>query len=133
MNLRKKKMLAAKTLHVGKERIVFVRPRLEEIKEAITKQEIVALHKDGAIVVKEVKGRKTVVARARKRGPGKIRKKLNTRKQTYMALTRKLRAYLAGLYVQGKISKEDVTLARKKIRNRLFRSKSHMKEQLNIQ
>ncbi len=40
MNLRTKKELAAKALKVGKERIVFVEARLDEIKEAITKQDM---------------------------------------------------------------------------------------------
>ena len=55
MNLRKKKILAAKALKVGKERIIFLKPRLEEIKEAITKQDIKDLYKEGAIKIKEVK------------------------------------------------------------------------------
>ncbi len=40
MNLSKKKLLAVKTLRVGKERITFSPSRLDEIKEAITKQYI---------------------------------------------------------------------------------------------
>ena len=40
MNLEKKKALAAKILHVGKERIVFNSERLAEIKESITRQDI---------------------------------------------------------------------------------------------
>ncbi len=58
MNLEKKKKLAARTLNVGKERIIFLKSRLEEIKEAITRQDIKDLHKDGAIIIKEEKGRK---------------------------------------------------------------------------
>ena len=57
MNLKKKKELAARTLKVGKGRIMFVDARLEDIKEALTKQDVRDLKEDGAIVVKEVKGR----------------------------------------------------------------------------
>ena len=60
MNLSKKKSLAVKTLKVGKDRIVFLKPRLDEIKEAITKQDIRELQKEGAIIVKGIKGRKRV-------------------------------------------------------------------------
>lgn len=68
MNLKKKKQLAAKTLKVGKERILFLGPRIEEIKEAITKQDIRELKKDGAILIKEIKGRKKIIKSRSKRG-----------------------------------------------------------------
>jgi len=132
MNLRNKKNLAKKTLKVGRERIIFVGPRLEEIKEAITKQDIIQLHKEGAIKIKEVKGRKKVEKRSRKRGPGKIKKKLNKRKEKYVLMTRKLRKYVSGLKTQGKVSKEEVKEIRKKIRNKFYRSKAHLKEQIKI-
>jgi len=60
MNLRKKKMLAAKTLGVGKNKIVFVKSRIDEIKEAITKQDIRDLYNEGAILIKQVMGRRKV-------------------------------------------------------------------------
>ena len=89
MNLKKKKALAARTFGVGLERIEFVKPRLEEIKEAITKQDIRDLHKDGAIKIKPVKGRKILIKRKRKRSTGNIRKKVNKRKKEYATLTKK--------------------------------------------
>ena len=58
MNLRKKKELAARILKVGKERIIFSQQRLNEIKEAITKQDIRDLKRDGAITVREISGRR---------------------------------------------------------------------------
>jgi large subunit ribosomal protein L19e len=128
MNLGKKKILAAKALNVGKKRIVFLEPRLEEIKEAITKQDIKDLVQEGAIVVKGVKGRKKVVKRKKKRGVGKIKKKVNVRKKVYATLTRKLRKYIYELKKSGKLDREDVIDIRKKIRNRLFKSKAHLKE-----
>ncbi|MEX0921034.1 MAG: 50S ribosomal protein L19e [Candidatus Pacearchaeota archaeon] len=126
MNLSKKKELAKRTFNVGKERIAFVESRLDEIKEAITKQDMRDLKKDGAIVVKEIKGRKKTRAK-RKRSTGNIRKKVNKRKTEYMALTRKLRKYVAEMKKQKELSGEDVKDIRKKIRNRLFRSKAHLK------
>ena len=58
MNLGKKKQLAIRTFGVGKERIIFVKSRLEEIKEAITKQDIRELYREGAIRIQEPKGRR---------------------------------------------------------------------------
>ena len=55
MNLRKKKALAARTFGVGVSRVEFMEPRLEEIKEAITKQDIRDLVKDGAIKIKNIR------------------------------------------------------------------------------
>lgn len=129
MNLRTKKELAAKTLKVGKERVKFVDARREDIKEAITKQDIRDLIADGAILVKEVKGRKKV-RRKNKRSPGNIRKKVNKRKKEYVIMTRKLRRYVAELKKQGRLNSEEIAGIRKKIRNRIFRSKAHLKEYL---
>ena len=126
MNLNKRN-LAAKTMKVGKDRITFVRARLEEIKEAITKQDIRDLVISRAIIIKPVKGRKTNTKRKNKRGTGKIKKKVNKRKQEYVIMTRKLRKYTAEMKKQEKLSKEDVSEIRKKIRNKAFKSKAHLK------
>src|SRR3989344_4610124 len=55
MNLQKKKQLAIKTLKAGKERIVFLESRRDEIKEAITKQDIRDLVSDGAIIIRKLR------------------------------------------------------------------------------
>lgn len=129
MNLSKKKKLAKRTLNVGEDRIVFLESRLEEIKDAITKQDIRDLVKNGAIIVKEIKGRKTI-QRTKSRSTGNIRKKARKKKREYIILTRKLRGYLKGLKAEGKILREHVTDMRKKIRNREFRSRAHLKEHI---
>lgn len=128
MNLGKKKNLAARTFKVGKKRVSFVKARSDEIKEAITKQDIKDLHKDGAIIVKAIKGKKTKKRKPKKRSPGNVRKRVKTRKQDYVILTRKLRKYIAELRNQGKLSREEVLEIRKKIRNKMFRSLAHLKE-----
>lgn len=127
MNLSKKKALAIRALKVGKERIVFIKSRLEEIKEAITKQDIRDLKEDGAIVVKEVTGRKKNTKRANRRSVGSIKKKVNRRKKDYVTMTRKLRNYASELKKQGKLSPEEVSTIRKKIRNKDFKSKANLK------
>lgn len=126
MNLGKKKALAVKALKVGKKRIIFVKPRLDEIKEAITKQDIRELKTDGAIMVKDIKGRKKV-KKVNRRSVGNIRKKVNQRKKDYVIMTRKLRSYVAEMKKQGLLNREDTLDIRKKIRNKGFRSKAHLK------
>ena len=131
MKLGKKKELAARTLKVGKERVVFVESRAKEIKEAITKQDIRDLVIDKAILVKEVKGRKKkVLTKKKRKSPGNIKRKVNVRKELYMIMTRKLRKYVKGMKSQGKLSKEQVEDIRKKIRNKAFKSLAHLKEHI---
>ena len=127
MDLSKKKKLTKRTLNVGEDRIVFLESRLEEIKDAITKQDIRDLVKSGAIVIKERKGRKKV-QRKRSRSTGNIRRKAKKKKREYIILTRKLRRYLESQVSEGKPLKEHLTDIRKKIRNRVFRSLAHLKE-----
>lgn len=128
MNLRKKKLLAARTLNVGKERIIFVNSRLAEIKEAITKQDIRDLKASEAIIVRNVKGRKKVIKKIGGRSVGNIRKKVNRRKENYVIHTRKLRKYVGEMKGQGKISRESFLDIRKKIKNKQFKSLNHLKE-----
>ncbi|MGK0232083.1 MAG: large subunit ribosomal protein L19e [Patescibacteria group bacterium] len=128
MNLANKKDLASKVLKVGKGRIFFNQDNLGEIKEAITRRDIADLHKAGAIQIKEVSGRKTIVKRKNRRRVGKVKKKVNTRKQEYVIITRKLRTYLRHLLKIGTVDKETYRETRRQIRARKFRSKRNLKE-----
>ena len=128
MNLTKKKELSAKVLKVGKNRIIFIESHLNEIKEAITRQDILDLHKSGAIQIREIKGRKKIVRRKHRRGIGKVKNKVNNRKEEYVIITRKLRTFLKYLLKRGQVDKEQYLDIRKKIRARKFKSKRHLKE-----
>ncbi len=128
MNLSKKKALAARTLNVGEKRIVFLQSRLNEIKEAITKQDIRDLQKEGAIVIKEVKGRRKTIKKSGKRSTGNVRMVVNRKKQVYVMLTRKLRKDIWNMKKQRMLQNEEIEDIRKKIRNRFFKSKAHLKK-----
>lgn len=129
MKLDKKKNLAAKVFGVGRGRIIFVEPRLEEIKEAITKEDIRGLKADGAILIKEVRGKKLRGKKKKiKKTPGNIKKNVKNRKKNYIALTRKLRSHVSMLKGKNLLSKEQALDIRKKIRNKYFKSKSQLKE-----
>ncbi|MEA3414301.1 MAG: 50S ribosomal protein L19e [Nanoarchaeota archaeon] len=127
MNLRSKKDLIARTAKVGKDRIKFTKTRMDEIKEAITKQEFKELIQSGAIVVKPIQGRRTNIKRRNKKGAGIIKKKVNKRKQEYVIMTRKLRRYSKEMESQGVIKKDEHKEIRKRIRNRAFKSKANLK------
>tara|TARA_Y100000310_G_scaffold216080_1_gene217065 strand:+ start:3093 stop:3494 length:402 start_codon:yes stop_codon:yes gene_type:complete len=130
MQLAKKKALAAKVLKIGKNRVIFTVGHESEIKEAITRQDILELHKSGAIQIKEISGRKKVVKRKHRRLTGKIKKKVNRKKQDYVKLTRKLRKFAGHLLKTNEIDKEKYGEVRKRIRAKKFRSKRHLNESL---
>lgn len=128
MNLLKKRELAAKSLGVGKNRIWFSPEALSEIKEAITKQDIKTLHEEGIISIKPVKGRRTIVKRKIRRGPGKIKIKVKNRKQEYVKITRKLRRYLKMLKSRNEVDRNLYLDLRKKIKMRYFKNTAYFKE-----
>jgi len=132
MRLENKKALIARSLDVGKNRIILNRERLEEIKQAITKQDMRDLRVSGAINIKEIKGKKKKVKRKTRRRQGSIRKKVNKRKKEYMAFTRKFRAHIGNLKKRNEISNEDYREIRKEIRDSIFKSKAHLKERIDL-
>lgn len=129
MNLRKKKILASRVLNAGIDRIRFNEERLGEIKEAITKQDIRDLFQSGAISIKEIKGRRKIEKR-KKRGLGKIKKKVKMRKRDYVKIARKLRKYIYELRKQNKLNDKKYLETRNMIKNRVFKSKAGLQEYL---
>ncbi len=130
MKLDKKKELAVRALKVGKSRILFNTKRLDEIKEAITKQDILDLHSKGAISIKEIKGRREIKKRRTRRMLGSRRKYFKPKKRNYIILTRKFRKYLAALKKQGSISKENFLNLRKEIKASMFKNLAQFKERI---
>ena len=130
MNLKKKKALASKTLRVGKNKIIFVKSRIDEIKEAITKQDIRDLYGEGAILIRQTIGRRKVKKKRKKSSAGNVRKTIKMRKRKYIILTRKLRRHLKEHGRTGKISKEHVDKIRNKIKNKEFKNKFNLNEYL---
>lgn len=124
MNLRNKKELASRTFGVGKKRIAFMESRKDEIKEALTKQDIRDLVASGAIIIKEIKGRKKI-EKGKRKNTGNIRQRVNKRKKEYVILTRKLRNYIKSV---PNINKEEIKKIRRKIRNREFKNKFDIKK-----
>jgi len=125
MNLRKKKQLAAKVMNVGLNRVILNNARLGEIKEAITRQDILDLIKDKAITLREINGRKVNEKKGRRRY-GSIRKKIKNRKKHYVGKVRKHRSYIANLKKQNKISNKKYNELRKKIKQNMFKDIKHL-------
>ena len=131
MDLSKKKALASRTLGVGEGRIRFNMHNINEIKEAITKQDIRDLVTSKAIFVNDIKGRKANTPRKRRRA-GSIRMRPNNKKGEYIILTRKLRSYLAEIRKHGKINNDEFMTLRKGVRSKTFRNKTHLKEHIQL-
>lgn len=128
MKLENKKELVGRALGVGRNRIIFNKERLAEIKEAITKQDIRDLLGSGAIYIKEVRGRKHALRKNKRRRAGSIRKKVIDRKREYLTFTRKMRAYLIELRKQEIISQEQFIRLRKDVRARHIKNKAQLRE-----
>lgn len=131
MDLSKKRALVARTFGIGVGRVMFNVNRIDEIKEAITKQDIRDLAASKAIFIREIGGRRVNAPRKRRRA-GSIRMRPNSRKRDYMVLTRKLRAYVAELRKHETITYAEFIILRKEIRSKQFKSKAHMKERIEL-
>lgn len=128
MMLKTQKRIAADVLKCSPKKLVFDTERLSEIKEAITKQDMRDLKNEGAIIIKDIKGGKKNAKKRARRGQGRIKKRVVERKKEYINITRMLRNYVAILKRDGKISKEDFYDIRKKIRNKIFKSRANLKD-----
>ena len=132
MKLDKKKALAVKVLGVGKSRVIFDSTRLDEIKEAITRQDIIDLVKDKAIKIRPIKGRKTKEKRKRRRGPGKIHMKIKNKKGKYVKKIRMIRKYLAILLKNKKITFEEYQKLRIKAKMGEINDKKSIDEAIKL-
>jgi large subunit ribosomal protein L19e len=137
MMLKNQKKLAAEVAHVGIDRVRLVPERVSEIKEAITKADIRALIKSGAIIVKPIsppskaraRERRAQKKRGRQKGTGKRKGAKNARqnaKQLWMRKIRLMRATLKYLRDSDKISKDTFKDIYRKAKGGFFRDKGHM-------
>ena len=140
MNLRTQRRVAAAILDVGKKRIWFDPMRLDEIQEAITRQDISELIKNGIIKKIEVHGvrrrmgkrREERFAKGRRRGTAKRKKKIVDRKMEYVFKIRKLRSYLKMLKSEGKLDKTAYCRLRKLSKSGVFSDVNRLKEYIQI-
>ena len=138
MKLNVQKRLAASILKCSPKRVVFHTDRLDEIKEAITRQDIAGLVKQGAIIrmqkqgVSRVRANKRLVQyrKGRRKGHGSMKGKQTARlpqKTQWMNTVRLQREFLATLKEKHLIT---VPIARdlyRKIKGGFFRNKRHLK------
>lgn len=136
-NLKKQKVLASKVAGVGRSRIKVDASMAEDLKEAITKEDIKALIKEGAIEVVKKKGVSRHRARerheqrkkGRQRGPGRRKGASGARTPSKRAWINKIRA----LRVELKQLREDKQInpavfrdLYRKAKGGLFRDRGHL-------
>jgi len=137
MNLRTKKILASKVLHCSPKKVKFNLENLEEIKEAITKEDMRSLFHNGAIIkinnrgVSRVRARKRIEQRrkGRRKGQGSRKGTRSARlrsKTEWMNKVRAQRNLLRGFREKAAISKKDYQLIYMKIKGGFFRSRRHI-------
>jgi len=142
MNLGNKKKLAAQIFDVGKKRVFFDPSKLDEIKEAITNEDIRSLVKSGAINIKNKKGitgftsKKNLLQKRKGRRKGKGSRKgrgtaRTPSKKLWMTKIRIQREILSALRNKNLLEPMTYQLLRNKCKGGFFRSKRHLKLYIN--
>ncbi len=138
MDLSFKKKIASQLFKCSKKRVKFDTERLDEIKEAITKDDIRGLISDNALIKTQKKGVSRARAKKRqeqrragkRRGHGKRKGKATARlpkKDAWMAKIRAQRKFLAELKEKGLVDNKTYRMLYLKSKGGFFRSRRHIK------
>lgn len=138
MNTETQKVLAAKVAGVGLARVILDPMRYDDIKEAITREDIRSLIKQGAIKILPIKGpsrhrariRHAQKKKGRQAGHGKRRGGKNARtprKLQWMIKIRKIRSTLLALKEKGLLEPKTYRDLYMKAKGGLFRDTGHLK------
>jgi len=132
MTLRMQRRIAARVLGVGENKVWMNPIRIAEINEAITRQDIADLIKDGVIKAREKTGIKTKIKRKRK-GTGSKKGNTATSKRDYIMKIRKLRRYIQLLKENSILEIREAKKLRSLSKAGHFKSQRHLKDYiLNI-
>jgi large subunit ribosomal protein L19e len=137
MKLGPQKRLAANLLNTGVNRVRFDQNKLEEIKEAITKEDLRALIREKAIFKDETnsqsrgRARNDLIQKRKGRGKGPGRKKgkkgaRTNKKEDWMNRVRSQRKIIKSLKDKKQISNKDYRTLYLKSKGGFFRSKRHI-------
>ncbi len=138
MDLKSKKRIAASVFGCSPYRIVFDEHHLDEIKEAITREDIKILIHKGFIKKKQIKGISKVrfvrlrekKKKGHRKGHGSRKGKKtarNDKKELWINRVRKQRVYLKELKEKQLISSKDYRLFYRRVKGGVFRSLRHLK------
>ncbi len=138
MNIRNKRVMVSKLLKVGLDRIWFDPDKSNEIKEAITRDDLRKLITQGVILVKQKKGisrfrvRATILRKRKGRGYGASSKKGKAtsrlaRKRQWINRIRSQRELFLSLWENKVITDKTYRYLRAKAKGGFFRSRRHIK------
>ncbi len=142
MNLSDKRRLASDLFNVGKKRVFFDPSKLDEIKEAITREDIRSLVKSGVIKIKDkggvsgfaAKGNLLQKRKGRRKGKGSRKGRGTARtpsKKLWMTKIRIQRDFLSTLRKKSLFDPKIYRMLRNKCKGGFFRSKRHLKLYIN--
>ena len=137
MNLLKQKEIASRKLKIGKSRIHINPDNSEDIKEAITGEDIRKLVSEGLIKIKKLRGQSRSKARTRdeqkkkgrQKGHGKRKGTENARlskKDKWMTKIRSHRKELKNMIENEKVTKREYRQLYIYAKSGIYRSKKHM-------
>ena len=141
MNLNSQRRLAAQVMGIGETRVRFNPERLEEVQEALTKDDIRSLVKSGAIAEKAVTGISRGRARVRQKQRNKGRSKGAGRrsgtakartpsKRQWMNKIRAIRDELKKMRLSKELSATEYRKLYRQAKGNLFSSRRHLREQI---
>jgi len=131
MKLTTQKRMAADILEVGENQVRFDSLRLDEIKQAITKQDIRDLIKDRAIRKKPGIAHVAKVRRKRT-GAGRRKFRVKTRKRDYINRIRKIRTYVRDQMNAGNLTKDLANNVRKYAKAGQFKNLRQAKDYIKL-
>jgi len=142
MNVSVQRRIASNLFKVGKNRVSFDNSKLDEIKEAITKDDIRALVESGAIKIKNKRGvagsraksNMLQKSKGRRKGPGSRKGKWTSRnptKKSWMNKIRLQRHFLEELKSKSLLDVKNYRNLRNKCKGGFFRSRRHLKLYIN--
>ena len=141
MNLKNQRKVAAKLLKVGVNRVLFNKDRLSDAAEALTREDLRSLIRNGVISIRPEKatsrGRARKIAlkksKGRRKGFGSRKAKKTTRrhgKEAWINRVRALRDELRKLKKEKKIEEGQYRKIYRQIKGNLYHSRRHMVESL---
>lgn len=138
INIRKKRELVARILGVGVNRVRFEPDKLEDVADSITRENLRALIKNGAIWTARRRGTSRYRAKLKqmtrkKRGTGRGSKKGKKtarvgKKEHYIIRIRSMRHYLKVLKERNDIDRETYWLLYKKANGGQVRNLAHLRD-----
>ncbi|MGB9719172.1 MAG: 50S ribosomal protein L19e [Candidatus Anstonellales archaeon] len=126
MSVHTVKRLAADIMRIGMNRVRIKPDSLGKVKEALTREDVKALIKDGIVYKVPPKGNASLNKRTKKKRAGKrkgAKYSRKGRKSAWMERIRSLRSYLAKLLKEGKLDKSKKREIYAKIKGGHFKGK----------